>query len=139
MKHVRIMLAAAGLFVVSGAPGSVRAENAVTLYTSTLRATDFHCDAVNVSRKTLRIAISIIDLEGVPLSAAPAAQTLPGTEAFNDATSPTPTLAYCKFEVFGTENRNDLRVVLSTTLIRTFDQGGQTKIPVFVFRQIEGH
>jgi hypothetical protein len=33
MKHVRIMLAAAGLFVASGTPGSVRAENAVTLYT----------------------------------------------------------------------------------------------------------
>jgi hypothetical protein len=140
MKHVRIMLAAAGLFVASGTPGSVRAENAVTLYTSTLRATMFHCDAVNVSRKTLRIAISIIDLDGVLLSAAPFKQTLAGTEAFNDVdTSPDATLAYCKFQVLGTDDRNDVRVVLSTTLIRTFDQGGQTNIPVFVTRTTEGH
>ena len=47
--------------------------------------------------------------------------------------------AYCKTQVSGTGDRNDVRVLLNTNLIRTFDQGSQTKIPVFVFRQTEGH
>jgi hypothetical protein len=143
MKYMQAVLAVVGIFVISGAIAPAQADDdkrSVTLYTSALRATSFNCNAVNVSRKTLRIAISIIDMDGVPLSAAPAAQTLPGTEASNDVdTSPTPTDAYCKFEVFGTDDRNDLRVVLATALIRTFDQDGQTKIPVFVVKTIEGH
>jgi hypothetical protein len=143
MKYMQAVLAVVGIFVISGAIAPAQADDdkrSVTLYTSALRATGFNCNAVNVSRKTLTITISIIDLDGIPLAVSPPTPTARDTEASTDVdTSPTPTDAYCKFEVVGTGDRNDLRVVLATVLIRTFNQGGQTNIPVFVAKTIEGH
>jgi hypothetical protein len=143
MKRLGMLLAGAGLIAATGAIFSAQADNnreGATLFTPSIRATGFHCNAVNVSRKTLWIAISIIDLNGLALSAAPAAPTTPGTEAFDDVdTSPTPTDAYCKFQVLGTGDPNDVRADLNATLIRTFNEGGQTNIPVFLSRALEAH
>jgi hypothetical protein len=141
MNHIQTILAVVGVFVIGGAIESVRAESPrTTLYTSSLRATSFNCNAVNVGQKTLTITISIIDQDGHTLAVSLPTPTPRGTEASNDVdTSPTPTDAYCKFDALGTDDRNDLRVVLATVLIRTFDQGGQTNIPVFVAKTITGH
>jgi hypothetical protein len=141
MKYMQAILAVVGVFVIGGAIDSVRAQSPrAALYTSALRATLFNCNAVNVSHKTLTITISVIDQDGHILAVSPPTPTAGGTETSNDVdTSPTPTDAYCKFQASGTDDRNDLRVVLATVLIRTFDQGGQTNIPVFVAKTIEGH
>jgi hypothetical protein len=67
MKHVRAILAAAGLFVATGAIGTAQADdhhNSTTLYTSAIAGSRLSCNAVNVSRKTLTITISIIDGTG---------------------------------------------------------------------------
>jgi predicted transcriptional regulator len=48
MTHIRMMLATASLFLVSGAIDAARADdNRVTLYTAPLRADTFNCNAVN--------------------------------------------------------------------------------------------
>jgi hypothetical protein len=105
MKYMQAVLAVVGIFVISGAIAPAQADDdkrSVTLYTSALRATGFNCNAVNVSRKTLTITTSIIDLDGIPLAVSPPTPTARDTEASNDVdTSPTPTDAYCKFEVVG--------------------------------------
>ena len=144
MKHVRIMLAAAGLFVASGTPGSVRAESAVTLYTPPLRASSFHCDAVNAGRKTLQITISIIagkdgsvlaDTGPVPIVLDPATEA---SGNFGNVDSTLATDGYCEFRVLGTADRSDLRTVLKANLIRTFNEGARTNIPVFLTGALEG-
>jgi hypothetical protein len=54
----------------------------------------------------------------VALFAAPAT---PGIEASDDVeTSPTPTDAYCKFQVLGTGDPNDIRADLNATLTHAF-------------------
>lgn len=141
MKHVNTVLAAAGLFVISGTQGSVQAENhSDILYTGATHAGKFDCNVVNVSNKTLNIIISIIGPDGHPLFVSDATPTPAGTEVSGDFGDPAVgNDAYCKVQVSGTGDHNDLRVLLTTTLIRTFDEGSQTNIPVLVFRQVEGH
>jgi hypothetical protein len=142
MKCIRMPLAVVGLIIASGAIDAVRADNnSATLYTAAVRAAKFACDAVNVSHKALHITTSIIDLNGNPLSVSPRTVTAPGTEFSHNFGDPAgdPTDAYCKFQVFGTDDSSDVRVVLSTVLIRTFDQGAYTKIPVFVTKTVEGY
>jgi hypothetical protein len=58
----------------------------------------------------------------------------PGTVASTDSADPlpAPTDGYCQVQVSGTRDASDLRVVMKVNLIRTFDQGTQTNIPVFL-------
>ena len=48
------------------------------------------------------------------------------------------TEGYCKVQVSGTDDPNDVRVAMKVNLIRTFDQGGRTNIPVFLSWILEG-
>jgi hypothetical protein len=145
MKHIGVMLATIGLFAVGGATQAAQADDdakaiSTTLYTGAMRAGLFGCNVVNVSNKTLTITISLIDPDGHLLSVTPPTPTPAGTEVSGDFGDPTvPAEAYCKVQVSGTGNRDNLRVVLTTNLIRTFNEGSQTNIPAFVVRQIEGH
>jgi hypothetical protein len=86
------------------------------------------------------IAISIIDGDGNVLSPVPVPnpKTPPGVNASNDI-EPAPRLeGYCKVQVSGTDDPNDVRVVMKANLIRAFDQGGRTNIPVFLSWVLEG-
>ena len=141
MKRVWTLLGGMGMIVASGAVDAARADDdRVALYTPAIRSGSFNCNALNVSHKTLHIIISIIDLDGQPLSVSPPIPTGPGAEASNDfGTLGNPLDPYCKFEAFPTEDRNDLRVVLVASLARTFALGGQMNIPAFVARTVEGY
>jgi hypothetical protein len=150
MKYIQVLLAVVVLTFASGAIQSARAGEdpdpdspSVTLYTSVLRGDDFHCNAANVSDdKTLDIVFTIFDVNGDPLPA-PGNPSLPlptppGAVACAgcDITVSPPNNGYCKVQVFGTRNRNDVRVQLNITLTRTIPG---TDTPVFVFRTVEGH
>ena len=105
-----------------------------------IHGTGFHCNTVNVSRRPLLIAMSIIDGDGNVLSPAPVPnpKTPPGVNASNDLEPAPDTEVYCKVEVSGTDDLNDVRVVMKVNLIRAFDQGGLTNIPVFLSWILEG-
>src|SRR5438874_10973367 len=128
MKRLGTLLAGVALIVAGGVFASVRADDdrqSVTLFTSAIHASGFHCNALNVSRKPLLIAISIIDGDGNVLSPVPVPnpKTPPGVNASNDI-EPAPRLeGYCKVQVSGTDDPNDVRVVMKANLIRAFDQG----------------
>ena len=141
MKRLWTLLGGMGIIVASGAVDAARSDDhRVTLYTPPIRSGGFNCNALNVSHKTMNITISIIDLDGHPLSVSDPIPTAPGVEASNDfGTLTNPIDAYCKFEAFPAGDRNDLRVVLVAGLVRTFDEGDQTNIPTFVARTVEGH
>jgi hypothetical protein len=141
MKRLWTLLGGMGMIVASGAIDAARADDhQVTLFTPAIRSGSFNCNALNVSHKTLHITISIIDLDGHPLSVSDPIPTAPGVEASNDfGTLTNPIDAYCKFEAFPTGDRNDLRVVLVASLVRTFAEGDQTNIPAFVARTVEGY
>jgi hypothetical protein len=144
-----MLLAVVGLFVASGAIGAALADDnkhddnhpSTTLYTPPLKGANIICDAINVSDKTLDIVITILGADGVPITTNDPTNfmALPGTlvsSAHHEA-DPTNSLeGYCKFEVFGTRNRNDVRVDLNITLKRNIPD---TTTPVWVFRQVEGH
>jgi hypothetical protein len=153
MTHIRMILATASLFLVSGAIDAARAEdNRVTLYTAPLRADTFNCNAVNVSQKTLRIGFAVLDDNGdpvpctaaacpspVPPNPAPPVVVPPGTAATIGPIFLAPADmgdGYCKVTVFGTGDRNDVRAVLNIGLTR--DIPG-TSTPIFVVRSVEGH
>lgn len=143
MKRLGTLLAGAALIVASGAVVSVRADDdseSVTLFTSAIRASGFHCNAVNVSHKSLLIAISIIDGDGNVLAPVPVPnpKTPPRSVASNDIDPAPITDAYCKVQVSGTEDQDDVRVVMKANLIRAFDQGVRTNIPVFLSWTLEG-
>ena len=141
MKRLGTLLAGVGLIVGSGAVDTARADDhRVTLYTPAIHSGSFNCNALNVSHKTLTITISMIDLDGHPLSISDPIPTAPGVEVSNDfGTVANPIDAYCKFEAFPTGDRNDLRVILVASLVRTVAAGDQTNIPVFVARTVEGY
>jgi hypothetical protein len=141
MKRLWTLLGGMGMIVASGAIDAARADDHhVTLFTPAIRSGSFNCNALNVSHKTLHITISIIDLDGHPLSVSDPIPTAPGVEASNDfGTLTNPIDAYCKFEAFPTGDRNELRVVLVASLVRTFAEGNQTNIPAFVARTVEGY
>jgi hypothetical protein len=141
MNRLWTLLGGMGMIVTSGAIDATRADDHhLTLYTPPIRSGGFNCNALNVSHKTMNITISIIDLDGHPLSVSDPIPTAPGVEASNDfGTLTNPIDAYCKFEAFPAGDRNDLRVVLVAGLVRTFDEGNQTNIPTFVARTVVGY
>jgi len=116
-------------------------DDSTTLYTAPIRAMGFHCDAVNVSRKTLYITISIIGSDGKPLSGGTGTrtQTQPGAITSHDVDN-TGSLGaidgYCSFYVFGTDDREDLRADLNATLTRTVPG---TNNLIFLSRVLEAH
>jgi hypothetical protein len=144
MKRLGTLLAGVGIIIASGAICSARADDdreSLTLFTAAIHGTGFHCNTVNVSRKPLLIAMSIIDGNGNVLSPVPVPnpKTPPRVNASNDIEpAPPDTEAYCKVQVLGTADPNDVRVVMKVNLIRTFDQGGRTNIPVFLSWTLEG-
>ena len=145
MKRLGTLLAGVALVVAGGGFVSARADNdreSVTLFTAAVHATGFHCNAVNVTRKPLLIAISIIDGDGNILSPVPAPnpKTPPGVNASNDIEPAPRSEGYCKVQVAGTNDPKDVRVVMKANLIRVFDSPdtGETNIPVFLSWVLEG-
>jgi hypothetical protein len=147
MKHINAIVAAAGLVVV-GAIGTAQADNEtnrITLYTSAIHTGVIACNAINVSKKTLNITISIIDgATGQVLNAPSPMTTLPGTEATDDVGQPNDEdggkEGYCVFQVSGTDNRNDVRAVQNAVLSGTRSvDGGKTFFPFFITRVLEAH
>ena len=144
MKRLGTLLAGAALIVGAGGFASARADDdreSMTLFTAAIHGNGFHCNTLNVSRKPLLIAMSIIDGDGNVLSPVPVpnAKTPPGVNASNDLEPAPMTEAYCKVQVSGTDDPNDVRIVMKVNLIRTFDQGGAHNIPVFLSWVLEGH
>jgi len=142
MKRLGTLLAGAGLIVGSGVFAARADDNreSMTLFTVAIHGTGFHCNALNVSHKPLLLAISIIDGDGNVFSPVPVSnpKTLPGVNASNDIEPAPRSEGYCKVQVSGTDDPNDVRVVMKVNLIRTFDQGGRTNIPVFLSWLLEG-
>jgi hypothetical protein len=148
MKRLWTLLGGMGMIVASGAMDAARSEDRgfprVTLYTPLLRGDAFNCNVVNVSRKTLQIALALYDEDGQLISPAqgnPATFSVPAGTAvvFPTPITPpadhSPSQGYCKFEVIGTVDPNAVRADLHITLTRTFGNN----IPVFTFRTVEGH
>ncbi len=143
MKRLGTLLGGVALIVTSGVFVSARADDdreSLTLFTAAIHGTGFHCNTLNVSHKPLLIAMSIIDGDGNVLSPVPVPnpRTPPGVNASNDIEPAPDTEAYCKVHVLGTDDPNDIRVVMKVNLIRTFDQGGRTNIPVNLSWVLEG-
>jgi hypothetical protein len=141
MKYGRIIITAVGLFALSGATGTARDQNGITLYTSAITGTSFHCNAVNVGRKTLRIIISVIGADGVALFVSDPTQFPSGTEVSGDFEtkpkadgSPNPTDGYCQYQVLGTDERADLRAILNANLLRNIPG---TTTPIFLSRVLD--
>ena len=147
MKYIRIMLAVAGVFAVTGAIASAEDDTRklrATLFTPRLHGDHFNCQVVNVSDKTLGIAITVLDDIGQLLGpvvdgdANPLLKTRvdPGNVVGTDFFLKGAGDGYCEVAVSGTGNRDDVRVGLGITLTRTIPG---TSIPVFLFRDVEGH
>jgi hypothetical protein len=157
MKHVCMLLAGAGLIIASGAIASARADGdktadsdkkSVTLFTPQGRGDALFCDAVNVSGKTLGMAFAIFGDDGMalcptcnsagtgnPTSEAPISPGKVGEIAIQLPIGAIQN-GYCEVAVFGTRNRDDVRVNLRTSGTRMIPG---TTIPVFLFRDVEGH
>jgi len=157
MKHVCTLLAGVGLIVASGAIASARADSdektdsdkkSVTLFTPQGRGDALFCDAVNVDGKTLGMAFAIFGDDGMalcptcnsagtgnPTSEAPISPGKVGEIAIQLPIGAIQN-GYCEVAVFGTRNRDDVRVNLRTSGTRMIPG---TNIPVFLFRDVEGH
>lgn len=159
MKKIKKILTAAGLLIATGAMGTAQADDyhhSTTLYTSATRGGRLSCIAVNVSKRTLTITMSIIDgtgTEPVVLAGPTQVVTAPGLEAsldLGDFASPS-SEGYCVFQVSGTGNRDDVRAVLVSNKVGTQPtppptqpQDGNspysfTSFPYFITRVIEAH
>ena len=143
MKHAGKMLVTAGLFAAVGAIGVARAEDehTVTLYTGIFGSGVFHCNAVNVSNKTLSITIAVLG-NGAILAEPVTTTTAPGAEASNDygATTNPSIDGYCEFAVLGTRDPDDVRAVLNANRASTFTlPGSATPIPFYVSRVLQAH
>ena len=161
MPYLQVLLTVVILTFASGAIQSARPEEdpdqpSVTLYTPVVNAFDFHCNASNVSHKPLDMRLTIIDAEpddanpdGTPKpfpasgnDPAPRLSIPPGAVASQDAVLnlfPAQE-GYCKIEVFGTRNRNDVRAALTVHIIRTFvDPLTTNSTRVATTRTLEGH
>ena len=162
MKYIQAMLAVAGLLIGSGAIGAARADDrgdeneGVSLYTP-VNIGDYHrCQAVNVGDKTLGITIELINAQGRALSC-DSPNTCTDKSGTRTTTNPTPEFqilpgtgnalqvrltrgsfknAYCSVSVSGTDNRDDVRVVLEVAITRTIPG---TTIPTLLSRIVEGH
>src|ERR1700726_3643310 len=131
MKHRRALLAAIGWIVSSGGIAAAQAEKAylnATLFTPRDRGDHFVCAAVNVSDKVLHITLGILGSDGALLTpAAGSASTNltstldvpPGATGEIDINLAPPDDGYCEVVASGTDNRNELRVGLITSLTRT--------------------
>ena len=150
MKRLWTLLGGVGLIVASGAIASAQADDdrrSVTLYTPSLAGNHFTCKAVNVSQKPLRIGFAVLNNMGdriIPSSGdanpAPAVLVPRGTEAEIDfrLQEGTDDDGYCKVDVFGTGDPNDVRVNLDITVIRT-PFGPTNTTPVLVVKSQQGH
>jgi hypothetical protein len=147
MKRLCTLLGGMGLIVASGAIASADDDTRrlhTTLFTPRLHGDHFNCQVVNVSNKNLGIAIAVLDDNGQLLGPVvdgdanplPKARVDPanvvGTDFFLKGAGD----GYCEVDVSGTGNRDDVRVDLGITLTRTIPG---TDIPVFLFRDVEGH
>jgi hypothetical protein len=141
MKRLWTLLGGVGLIVASGAIASADDDTRrlhATLFTPRLHGDHFNCQVVNVSNRTLGIAITVLDDTGQRLEPSsgdanplPNTRVDPGTVVGTDFFLSGPGDGYCEVDVSGTGNRDDVRVGLGITLTRT--------IPVFFFRDVEGH
>jgi hypothetical protein len=147
MNNIGATLAAAGLVVVAGA-GMAQADNdhaSITLYTSAIHTGVIACNAINVSKKTLKITISIIDGEtGQVLNTPNPMAIFPGREATDDVGQPNDQdggkEGYCVFQISGSSDRNDVRAVQNAVLAGTRSvDGGKTFFPFFITRVLEAH
>jgi hypothetical protein len=106
MKRLGTLLAGAALIVGTGVLASARADDdteSVTLFTAAIHGNGFHSNTLNVSRRPLLIAMSIIDGNGNVISPVPVPnpKTPPGVNASNDLEPAPDTGAYCKVQVSG--------------------------------------
>jgi hypothetical protein len=145
MSNIRATLAAAGLVAITGA-GMAQADNehaSITLYTSAIHTGVIACNAINVSKKTLKITISIIDGEtGQVLNTPNPMVTFPGREATDDVGQPNDEdggkEGYCVFQISGSSDRDDVRAVQNAVLAGTRSvDGGKTFFPFFITRVLE--
>ena len=146
MKRLWTLLGGVGLIVASGAIASADDDTRrlrTTLFTPRLHGDHFNCQVVNASNRTLGIAITVLDDTGQRLEpssgdANPLLKTRvdPGNVIGTDFFLSGPGDGYCEVDVSGTGNRDDVRVDLGITLTRTIPG---TTIPVFLFRDVEGH
>jgi len=77
-------------------------------------------------------------MDGLALSVTPTTEFRSGTEVMGDfSTSPYPDDAdgYCKFQVYGTGDRGDVRAILNAALLRTVP--GTTISPILLSRVLE--
>jgi hypothetical protein len=129
MKRLWTLLSGVGLIVASGAIASADDDTRrlhATLFTPRLHGDHFICSAINVSDKTLSINIVILDDNGqlVHPSSGDTNPTgkvsiPPGAEAEINFFFASVGDGYCEVEVFGTGNRNDVRVEMDVHWTRT--------------------
>ncbi len=153
MKRLWTLLGGVGLIVASGAIASADDDTRrlrTTLFTPRLLGDHFNCQVVNVSEKNLGIAIAVFDDNGKllksvsgdpnPTSKGISPGNVFGTDFFlqlpGDPSSPGD--GYCEVDVSGSGDPNDVRVDLGITLTRTIP-GTSPPVPVFLFRDVEGH
>src|SRR5260370_27602726 len=95
MKRLGTLLAGVGLMIASGAIASADDDTRIlrtTLYTPLLRADSFNCNVVNVSHKTLQIALALYDGAGHLISPAHGNPSTFSVPAATAAIFPTPKL-----------------------------------------------
>jgi hypothetical protein len=154
MKYIRLIATVVGLLIASGAIASAQADDnreKATLFTPRLSGDHFVCSAVNVSHKTLRIAFAVLGVDGNLLT-----MTLPGSDA-NPTPNPfnvsagteaeidlrftsgiPPTDGYCKVEVSGSGDRNDVRVDLQVYWTKPIIPGTTSPI-IQLARTVQGY
>ena len=141
MKHLTAIFAAVGVFAIAATMETAQADT--TLYTSVVHTGVIACNAINVSKKTLNITISIVDGTGPTPEFLVKPTLIPtpaGTEATVDIGAPTDDdkEGYCVFHVSGTRDRNDVRAVQNAVLAGTRSvDGGKTTFPFFITRVLE--
>ena len=154
MKRFGTMLFGVGLVVASGAIASAGDDTRrqhINIFTPRLSGDHFVCSAVNVSHETLRIAFSVLDVDGKPLM--PTVQpsdpnptptpfnVTPLAEAEIDlrfTSGIPPTDGYCKVEVAGADDRNDVRVDLQVYWTKPITPGTDTPI-IQLARTVQGY
>jgi hypothetical protein len=129
MKRLGTLLAGVALIVASGAIVSARADDdreSATLFTPRLHGDHFVCSAINISDKTLGMRIAILDDNGqlvLPSSGDPnptgKVRIAPGAEAEINFFFASVGDGYCEVAVFGTGNRDDVRVEMDVHWTRT--------------------